>query len=148
MHVKIKKLVPEAIVPKYATDGSGAFDLFATSVEKIHDNVYRVGTGLSFEIPKGYGLFILSRSGQGFNFNTRLSNCVGLIDSDYRGEVKVQLHSDIVLTEDTDFDKLTYNVGDRIAQGLLLQIPKVSFLQVEQLSETKRATDGFGSTGK
>ena len=94
MQINIKQLSPLAKMPTYATDGSGWFDLYSINtlprlVQEGHPVVF--DTGLAFEIPPGYGMFILSRSGHGFNFDTRLANCVGCIDSDYRGEVKVIL---------------------------------------------------------
>ena len=91
-------------------------------------------------------MMVYSRSGHGFNRNTRLSNCVGVIDSDYRGELLVKL------TMDDEFIdpeiELEVKQGDRIAQAMLIPIEQVSFEMVEELSETKRGTGGLGSTGK
>ena len=98
MRIKIKKLSPLAKEPTYATDGSGCFDLYSTNIVPMlvqEGWPVEVGTGLAFEIPLGYGMFILSRSGHGFKFDTRLANCVGFIDSDYRGEIKVKLTCDV-----------------------------------------------------
>lgn len=83
MQINIKKLSPLAKMPTYATDGSGCFDLYAinTLPRLVHEGrPVQFETGLAFEIPIGYGMFILSRSGHGFNFDTRLANCVGFID--------------------------------------------------------------------
>lgn len=102
------------------------------------------GTGLCFEIPKGYGLFIFSRSGHGFKENTRLSNCVGVIDSDYRGEVKVKFCRDDDKQSPHDYPF----PGERIAQAVLLRLPKVEFEEVKEIDETERGENGFGSTGK
>lgn len=137
MIIKIKKLSDDARVPEYATDGSAAFDLYAAS---RNGEVY--GTGLSFEIPDGYAMLIFSRSGDGFNRNISLVNSVGVIDSDYRGEVKVRFRygSNVSLP--------SHEVGDRIAQGIVIPIPKVSFKVSDYLTETERGTGGFGSTGK
>ncbi len=138
MQVKIKKLHPLAKTPTYATDGSGAFDLY--SCEAGYGNAhYTFDIGIAFEIPPGYAMFILSRSGHGFNHGTRLANCVGLIDSDYRQAVKVKLASDGAYM-------MEVKVGDRIAQGGIPPLPKVRFLEVEELSETPRL-GGFGSSG-
>lgn len=147
MQIKIKKTSPLAKTPTYATDGSGCFDLYAinTLATLVHEG-YPVtfDTGLAFEIPQGYGMFILSRSGHGFNFDTRLANCVGFIDSDYRGEVKVKLTCD---KEHEEAMPLAVKAGDRIAQACILPVPRIGFNVVQALSETARGTGGFGSTG-
>lgn len=142
-------------LPEYKTAGAIAFDLRAALFNKVSGNVFKAYTGLAFEIPEGYGLFIFSRSGHGFKSHTRLSNCVGVIDSDYRGEVIVQLHRDFVqLSEDSEYGVneppckiLNLSKGDRIAQAVLLQIPKVSLQFVDTLDITERGAQGFGSTG-
>lgn len=139
MEVKIKKLNDKAIIPTYATDGSGAFDIYATN----YSSVMPVGffqTGLSFEIPEGYAMLLFSRSGHGFSKDVRLANCVGVIDSDYRGELKIKLTNDGVHLQG-------FKEGERIAQAIIIPVPKVSFNVVEELSSTKRGDGGFGSTG-
>lgn len=146
--VKIKKLHPDAVVPTYATDGSACFDLYALipspyCCEKVEYNkpiTFR--TGLAFEIPEGWVMRIYSRSGHAFNNGVRLSNCVGIIDSDYRGEVKVKLIHDSLC------GKLEIIHGDRIAQAEITPMYRTSFTVVEDLSETTRGPGGFGSTGK
>lgn len=144
------KLGEGAKVPTYATDGSGCFDIYATSVKEVHDNVFEYSTGLFFEIPKNKTLLIFSRSGQGFKHQTRLSNCVGVIDSDYRGELKVQLISDVIWVEDCErvnrFDPS--DLTKAIAQGMIIDTPQVKFNLVAELSETERGSGGFGSTNK
>ncbi len=147
MKIKIKKLSPDAKTPTYATDGSGCFDLYGTNLLSI--TVQEgwpaiIGTGLEIEIPPGFGMFILSRSGHGFKFDTRLANCVGFIDSDYRGEIMVKLTTDI---ERDEAMPLTILPGDRIAQACILPVPRIGFNVVQALSETARGTGGFGSTG-
>lgn len=153
MELKVKKFDGKASLPVYATDGSGAFDLFANEVngmKTIGALVYEghdvtVGTGLGFEIPDGWVMLIFARSGNAFNFGVRPVNCVAVIDSDYRGEVKVKLTCD---RADNEHDPvLMVKPGDRVAQGLLVQVPKVSFVEVDQLSETARGEGGLGSTG-
>lgn len=146
MKVKIKKLHPDAVVPTYATGGSACFDLYANlheqGLESISDcDTTIIGTGLAFEIPTGWQMLIFSRSGHGFKENTRLANCVGVIDSDYRGEVKVKL------TRDDDIGYIDVNHGDRIAQAQLMPVYRVEFKEVDGLSDTERGTGGFGSTG-
>lgn len=112
MKVKIKALHPDAQIPVYATDGSGAFDLHSitegdTAVITGESRSFR--TGLAIEVPKGHLMFVLSRSGHGFNHSTRLTNVVGLIDSDFRGEVAVKLTRDYEMSN----KPLTVKNGDR-----------------------------------
>lgn len=148
MQINIKKLSPLAKMPTYATDGSGCFDLYATNTlpRLVHEGWPVVfETGLAFEIPIGYGMFILSRSGHGFNFDTRLANCIGFIDSDYRGEVKVKLTAD---QEHEEAMPLAVKAGDRIAQACIIPVPRIGFNVLDVLSETGRGEGGFGSTGK
>ncbi len=138
--IKIKRLHPSAVIPSYATDGSGCFDITALEMVQQEGNTAVYTTGLSFELPPGKVLMIYSRSGHGFNRGIRLANCVGVIDSDYRGEVAVKL------TRDNDGIWFPA-AGDRIAQGLIQDAQQVRFIEVEELSETARGTGGFGSTG-
>ena len=146
MKLKIKKLHPDAIAPKYATHGAACFDLHAilcmqgTSVFPQSPATFR--TGLAFEIPDGHVMMIFSRSGHGFKEDTRLANCVGVIDSDYRGEVMVKLTCDRI----TSYG-MTVNPGDRIAQAMVIPVDRVEFEEVTELSDTARGTGGFGSTG-
>lgn len=141
MQIKTKRLTPEATLPTYATDGSGCFDIYASDAGDIYESTV-FSTGLSFEIPEGYVMLVFSRSGHGFKNDIRLANCVGVIDSDYRGELKVKL------TNDSKYRLFfTVNKGDRIAQALIIPYEKVQFLEVDDLSETERGTGGFGSTG-
>lgn len=142
--LKIKKLHPDAIIPKYATEGAACFDIHAVGGREPDYTVTKtleIHTGLAFEVPKGYVMLVFSRSGDGFNRNIRLANCVGVIDSDYRGELMVKLTADGV-------NGITFRKGDRIAQAMLVQLPFVSIEQVKELSETARGDGGFGSTGK
>lgn len=144
MKLKIKKLHPDAITPKYATDGSGCFDFYALVIDGkfIHPQSGRtIRTGLAFEIPEGHVMLIFSRSGHGFKNDVRLANCVGVIDSDYRYEVMVRL------TCDNENDGYEVKPYERIAQGMIVPIPKIEFEEVDSLSETERV-GGFGSTGK
>lgn len=147
MQVKIKKLSPDAIKPNYATDGSACFDLYADlradgleSTSDCDNTIIR--TGIAFEIPYGWQMMVFSRSGQGFRDNIRLANCVGIIDSDYRGEVKVKL------TCDDEYGYINVTHGDRIAQAQLVPVQRVEFIEADDLSDTARGSGGFGSTGK
>jgi dUTP pyrophosphatase len=156
MKIKVKKLYQDAQLPEYATDGSGCFDIRAyvpddvlprgavrAATEVGNGDTVVFDTGLSFEIPKGHVMMIYSRSGHGFKNDVRLSNCVGVIDSDYRGELKVKLTGDFNDGENT----LLVFDGDRIAQGMVIPVKKIEFEEATKLSTTKRGGKGFGSTG-
>lgn len=154
MQIKIKKLHSAAIIPKYATDGSACFDLHAVTVKGAqiigalcnHGEPVVCGTGLSFQIPAGHVMLIFSRSGHGFNNEIRLANCVGVIDSDYRGEVMVKLTKDYHWKDDNQPAPIV-RPGDRIAQAMVVAYPRVEFVEAD-LSDTKRGAGGFGSTGE
>lgn len=139
--MKIKRLVPEAKLPEYATAGAAAFDLRTVKGGTISPGRARTfNTGLAFEVPDGHVMLVFSRSGHGFVHDMRLANCVGVIDSDYRGEVRVRLSCDgragVIVAE-----------GDRIAQALVLPVERVTFEEVDELGVTERGAAGFGSTG-
>ena len=144
--VGVKRLTNTAILPAFATAGAACFDLHADlksedGCEQIifsYEHIFR--TGLAFDIPKGYALMVYSRSGHGFKNDVRLANCVGVIDSDYTGEVKVKLTID----HDGSF---TVSHGDRIAQAMLIKVPCVQLVEVDELKTTERGANGFGSTG-
>ena len=147
MKVKIKRLHPDAIKPQYSSDGAACFDLHAILedgqvdlVQPGNPAVFR--TGLAFEIPEGHVMLVFSRSGHGFKNNVRLSNCVGVIDHDYRGEVKVKLANDT-----DEFSSFLVSPGDRIAQAMIIPYPKVELVWADDLSDTERGEAGFGSTG-
>ena len=145
MKLKVKRLHQDAVIPRYATPGSACFDLHSINAE---DKMVREGrplifdTGLSFEIPKDHVMLIFSRSGHGFNSDVRLSNCVGVIDSDYRGEVKVKLIND----PSPRWDSLKVRQYDRVAQAMVIPVEQVEFILCDELSATERF-GGFGSTG-
>ena len=143
MKVKVKRLYDSAALPTYATDGSGCFDIYTMlNGDTDYNEPHTYSTGLAFEIPEDHVMLIFSRSGHGFKNDVRLSNCVGVIDSDYRGELKVKLTCDKIGWG------LEVNAGDRIAQGMIIPVAKVSFEEVSDLSDTERGTKGFGSSGK
>lgn len=148
--VNIQLLHPAAKLPTYTTDGSGAFDLYATNSRIIAGNVVEYDLGFAVELPKDYSMFILSRSGHGFKLQQRLTNCVGLIDSDYRGSVKVQMIADPITPTERGGHVLNHPIllqsTKAVAQGVILYTPKVKFNVVDKLSETTRGTGGFGST--
>lgn len=142
--MKIKKLSEDAQVPTYATSGSACFDLYANTGEfGLLTEAETFGTSIAFEIPDNHVMLVFSRSGHGFNHDVRLANAVGVIDSDFRNEVKVRLTPDESSSTFLDVQK-----GDRIAQAMVLPVERVYFEVVEELSETKRGIGGFGSSGK
>ncbi len=150
MQIKVKKLHPTARIPSYASMGAACFDLHSCEIGPIHvshGNPVVIGTGLAFEIPPHYAMFIFSRSGHGFNFNMRLANCVGVIDSDYRGEVKIKITQDANIYDEYYPDPVILH-GDRIAQAVILPVASITFDEVEELTPTQRGDGGFGSTGK
>lgn len=141
--MKIKKLHSAAVVPTYGTEGAACFDLYAVQPEaeiRVVDTA-TVRTGLAFEVPQGFVMLVFSRSGHGFKNDVRLANCVGVVDSDYRGELMVKL------TNDSPSDCLAVHPGDRIAQAMLMPVSQTYFEVVDELSSTDRGAGGFGSTG-
>lgn len=139
--LKLKRLHPSATIPKYQSYGAACFDLHAIDSGIIAPGTAMTfGTGLAVEIPEGWRMDIYSRSGHGFKHGVRLVNCVGKIDADYRGEIKVRL-------ENNGSEPFTVEAGDRIAQAELNRVYRTEFVVVEELSATDRGTGGFGSTG-
>lgn len=143
--MKVKKLDPQAMLPRYGSEHAACFDLHALLpdggllLQPGHTALIR--TGLSFEIPVSWAMEVYSRSGHGFKSGVRLVNCVGIIDADYRGEVMVKL-----VNEGTEAMPVLH--GDRIAQAKLSQVPVVEFCEAEELSSTARGEGGLGSTGR
>lgn len=138
MKIKFKKIHPEAKTPFYATDGSNAMDLTAVSAIQLDSEHVKYNFGLAFEIPRGYVGLIFPRSSS-FLQKQILSNCVGVIDSDYRGEI-----SAVMIGTTTD----RYKTGDRVAQIMFIEAPQIELEEVEVLTETNRGEGGYGSTGK
>ena len=151
--LKAKRLHENAILPKYQTAGAACMDLHAATVAgmaHIGSNVTQgfpvtCGTGLAFDIPEGHVMLVFSRSGHGFKHQVRLSNCAGVIDADYTGEVMVQLVCD---EPDHDMGHVPFFVrpGDRIAQAMILPVDQWAIEEVTELKETERGAGGFGST--
>ena len=143
MKVKIKKLSPNAIIPTYGTEFSAGADLYAcidNDIEVKPSETVFIGTGLSVEIPEGYGAFIYARSGLACKKGLAPANKVGVIDSDYRGEIKVAIHNHSLITH-------TISKGERIAQMVVSPYIKCDFIETDELEETQRGEGGFGSTG-
>ena len=150
LEVKIKKLHKDAVIPKYETAGSAGMDLTATTKKyDEHSNIV-YGTGLAIQIPDGYYADLRPRSSIS-KYDLVLANSVGTIDSDYRGELILKFKPTLRKSTwnsgvyETDEVK-EYEIGDRIAQLVILPYPKVSFIEVDNLSDTERGTGGFGST--
>jgi len=138
MKVKIKRLHDKSIIPKYAHDGDAGLDLTITSVEQLDSEHIKYGFGLAFEIPKGYVGLLFPRSSC-YKQRQLMSNCVGVLDSNYRGEVSAVM----IGTTNT-----SYKVGDRAVQLIVMPYPEIELIEVDELNETERGQGGYGSTGK
>lgn len=173
MEVKIKKLKEEAIIPQYAKNGDAGLDFTATSVNydsEIDCIVY--GTGLAVEIPEGHVGLLFPRSSIS-NYDLYLTNCVGVIDSGYRGEIMFKFKAlpsyiDVPEEQTTPIDNgifevytepidcvregvtelIVYKLGDRVGQMIILPYPKVEFILSEELSDSERGIGGYGSTNR
>lgn len=139
--VKVKKLDSNAVVPSYSKVGDAGMDL--TITKEIENTSFSVsyGFGIAMEIPKGYVGLIFPRSSVR-NQDLILSNCVGVIDSGYRGELQA------TFKKTQGLDSIKYKVGERGAQIIILPYPTIYMAEVPELSDTERGTGGFGSTGK
>lgn len=144
MFIKFKKLKESAIVPTRGSKSAAGYDLYACLDNGLmippHTTV-PVGTGLAMEIQEGYFGAIVARSGIATKRGLRPANCIGVIDSDYRGEFIVALHND------TDVAQVIEK-NERIAQLVIMQQFSVDFIETDKLSETERNTGGFGSSGR
>lgn len=177
MNLKIKKTHPDAVIPKYAKRGDAGMDLVATTVVIDPDlSTFTYGTGLAIEIPEGYVGLVFPRSSN-CKKDLYLTNHVGVIDSGYRGEIKMSYKPDfdhwilshirpdfkesitdkgIGIYYDTCEDEFrdrgiefqVYKIGDRIGQIIIMPYPQIEFEEVENLSETERGSGGYGSTGR
>jgi len=141
LNVKIRKLVPEAVIPQYAKPGDAGLDLTCTDLEFPNLTKAVYSTGLAIEIPEGYVGLLYPRSSIHKSALT-MANSVGVIDSGYRGEIKIVFK----LTTPIG-DANLYSIGDRIAQLLIVPYPTVRFEEVDSLSTTSRGDTGFGSSG-
>lgn len=146
MKVNIKKINSNATTPTYGSTEAAGLDLYAlidTETNSLfipsHTTV-KINTGIAMEIPKGYFGAVYARSGLSIKNGLRPANCVGIIDSDYRGEIIVALYNDSME------DRIVYN-GDRIAQIVITPYLHIELNEVTELSDTERGEGGFGSTG-
>ena len=143
--LKIKKMRPGAEVPQRATEGAAGLDLRAcidAPVTLAPGGLAMIPSGIAVSLPgSGYAAFVFARSGLGVKHGISLSNGVGVIDSDYRGEILVGLQN----SGDADY---VIQPADRIAQLMVVPVVQAQVKMVDQLDETQRGAGGFGSTGK
>ena len=144
MTVEIKKLNCNARIPTRGSDYAAGYDLYAcidSPITIAPHTTEKIGTGISCAIPDGYFGAVFARSGLASKQGLRPANCVGVCDSDYRGEYIVALHND-------SDEERTISSGDRIAQLVIIPFQSVEFNVCDELPETVRGSGGFGSTGK
>ena len=141
MQVKIKRLDRDVVIPKYSKIGDAGLDLVATNIKENTTFQITYGLGIALEIPDGFVGLVFPRSSIR-NTELTLSNSVGVIDSGYRGELQATFN------KLNGLDSISYNVGDRVCQILIIPYPQIEFVEVEDLSNTERGEGGFGSTGK
>jgi dUTP pyrophosphatase len=144
MRINIKKLTETAVLPERGSAYAAGYDLFADIKENVVIKAHTtamIPTGLAMELPEGYWGGIFARSGLAAKESLRPANCVGVVDADYRGEVKVALHND------SDESRMI-TPGQKVAQLVVVPFLSVEFDEVEELSDTVRGMGGFGSTGK
>ncbi|MEE3419681.1 MAG: dUTP diphosphatase [Lachnospiraceae bacterium] len=144
MNVKVKKLRQSAMLPTRGSASAAGYDLHADIAKKTEiapGETKMIPTGLAMEIPEGYFGAVFARSGLAMKEGLRPGNCVGVVDSDYRGEFFIGLHNDSQMTR-------VIEPGERIAQLVIMPYLAVEFSEVEELTDTARGEGGFGSTGK
>ena len=143
MQVAIKKLNEKAILPSYGSEYAAGADLYACLDGDItinpHDTVL-IPTGIALELPVGYAGLIYARSGLATKKGLAPANKVGVVDCDYRGEVKVALHNHSNTYQ-------TVSAGERVAQLVITPYITAKFVECDELSKTVRGAGGFGSTG-
>jgi dUTP pyrophosphatase len=136
--VKIKKLHPDAVIPKYAKPGDAGLDL--TAVDVVADgNTLTYKTGLAIELPFWHVGLLFPRSSV-YKTGQTLTNCVGVIDSGYRGEIMMKFTLSPYAQE--------YDIGDRIGQLIIMPYPRIDFVESDKLTPSERADKGYGSTGR
>jgi dUTP pyrophosphatase len=143
MEIKIKKLTETATIPTCGTAESAGYDLYGDNDDVIQiapHSTIKIPTGIAMAIPSGYFGAVYARSGLATKKGLRPSNCVGILDADYRGNVIVALHND------TD-ELMEVNPHERIAQLVIQKFEPIVFNEVEELDDTERGVGGFGSTG-
>jgi dUTP pyrophosphatase len=174
MEIRYKKLIPEAKAPLKIIEVDAGFDLYSTSIIETPDFI-EYKTGLAFEIPVGYAGFLFPRSSV-TKYDLILKNSIGLIDASFRGEIvcrfakvindvfrdadcikeKKSFWGRLLSTKKSNFIDIwflprkikKFEVGERVAQIVFIEIPKITLIEATELSETERGTGGFGHTGK
>ena len=141
MQLKIKLLHPDSVKPKYAKAGDAGMDLVATKIKENTTFQITYGLGIAMEIPEGFVGLVFPRSSIR-NTELMLSNSVGVIDSGYRGELQATFN------KLNGLDSISYNVGDRVCQIVIVPTPVVQVKIVDELSDSERGEGGFGSSGK
>ena len=141
MQVKIKKLSHNAVIPTYAKDGDAGMDLVATTI--VNEEAFQItyGLGVAMEIPYGFVGLVFPRSSIR-KYDLSLTNCVGVIDSGYRGELQATFR------KERGVASKKYEIGDKVCQIMIIPHPSIEFEEVEELNNTERGEGGFGSTGK
>ena len=163
MEVKIKRVHPNAVIPKYSKPGDAGMDLVATGLQ-IKNDIITYHTGLQVEIPEGYVGLIVPRSSI-YKQDLMLANHIGIIDSGYRGEILCKFRLTTLCMEHVSNNRFlirdyeidpetgaykninTYKIGDRVAQLIIIPYPLIEFKEVDVLKESNRGTGGFGHTG-
>lgn len=142
--LKIKKVQENAVIPKRATEGSAGLDLCAcidAPLTLSSGDTALIPTGLAIELPSSqYGAFVFARSGLSIKHGIGLLNAVGVIDSDYRGEIKVGVINQVK-------EPYTIEPGERIAQLVIMPVATLPVEEAQTLGESERGAGGFGSTG-
>lgn len=162
MEIRYKKLVPEAQTPFKKIEVDAGFDLFCTSIEETPDYI-QYNTGIAVEIPEGYVGLVFPRSSV-TKYDLMLKNSVGVIDASYRGEIMCRFHETKEHLDYVQSDRFNdgtvrhlhqprlkrnvYNIGERVVQIVFIEIPKITLIEAQELSDTERGTGGFGHTGK
>ncbi len=144
MNIKVKKLKPGATVPTMGSKFAAGADLYSAEDADVviePSETKFIGTGLAMEIPEGYVGLVYARSGLACKRGLAPANKVGVVDSDYRGEIKVALHNH-------GKEAQTVEKGERIAQMVIAPYLSVNYEEADELSETERGEGGFGSTGR
>ncbi len=144
MNIKVKKLKPDATVPTMGSKFAAGADLYSAEDADVvigPGETKFIGTGLAMEIPEGYVGLVYARSGLACKRGLAPANKVGVVDSDYRGEIKVALHNH-------GKEAQTVEKGERIAQMVIAPYLSVNYEEADELSETERGEGGFGSTGR
>ena len=144
MVIQLKKLKENALLPTRGSEHAAGYDLYACLEEDVlgaPGQTVKIGTGLAVAVPEGFFGAVFARSGLASKEGLRPANCVGVCDSDYRGEYIIALHNDSGMER-------TVRHGDRIAQLVILPFLPAEFEECDSLPETARGAGGFGSTGK